>query len=426
MTRTMRQWITAATVTAAGMVLAGPVGGVSPEQTQSAAARIDFARGTGAYEQVDYAAAASFLANAINAGLEQPDRSRAREYLAVSQYYLREQARAIATLRQLFSEFPGYTPSPQLSPDVMALFDEAREEAKTLLQLRDALKQATNETLAAQEAIAALSAKSSAELTAVRADAKLAADTAAAAAAAALAAAESKARAAELAWWDRDDWTKRLGIMWVAIPAGTFDRGCSGERDKVCEEFERPTATLRVAPFRLMATEVTVGMFSSYAADRGVGVPAQAKNVGQSYPVTNVTFGEAVGFCQALHARLPTETEWEYAARAGSKTAYWWGDAPDRERAHGNGRNGQPRLPTHQNPWGLFDMLGSVWEWTSSPWLRYTTPPGPEVAAAGDPRVIRGGSWRTPWADLRVSKRAGLLPDKSQPELGFRCAISTP
>ena len=157
-------------------------------------------------------------------------------------------------------------------------------------------------------------------------------------------------------------------------------------------------------------------------------------------PVINVSWQEARAYCQWLSRmsgqryRLPTEAEWEYAARAGSRSYYWWGeqlDSPEqRPRAHCRGCN-SPRIIQNKtaqvgrfapNAFGLYDTAGNVWEWTAS---RYAYPwDGSEQRDAGlldqSPRVVRGGAWNSGPAYLRSSLRDLRQPDQKHYALGLR------
>src|SRR5262249_19004344 len=112
------------------------------------------------------------------------------------------------------------------------------------------------------------------------------------------------------------------------------------------------------------------------------------------YPVTSVSWFAADAYCRAYDKRLPTETEWEFAARAGTNTTYWWGDDMDPSRAN-NSHKATTAVddPRHMNPWGLYDMLGNVQEWTSSSYVgKYFS--GRKADPTGkDRRILRGGSW---------------------------------
>jgi formylglycine-generating enzyme required for sulfatase activity len=123
---------------------------------------------------------------------------------------------------------------------------------------------------------------------------------------------------------------------------------------------------------------------------------------------------------------LPDEAQWEYAARAGSPKAYWWGD--DWDDAHGNadGKIGQTtpvrRYPA--NPWGLYDMHGNVWEWCSDPWQPRRD--APEARPDEDARVVRGGSWLDHPGHARAACRPGWHRGFAHQLQGFRFALRSP
>ena len=127
---------------------------------------------------------------------------------------------------------------------------------------------------------------------------------------------------------------------------------------------------------------------------------------------------------------LPTEMEWEYAARGGTRTAYWWGDVADEAQANlnvsGNRRSddAQGTTPVHRylpNPWGLSDVHGNVWEWCADVWRpRRDTP---EVGLDEALRVIRGGSWFTPPDGVRAAYRDGGARRGANKPRGFRFAL---
>jgi len=139
-------------------------------------------------------------------------------------------------------------------------------------------------------------------------------------------------------------------------------------------------------------------------------------------PVINVTWAEADGYARWLSAvtgaayGLPSEAEWEYAARAGTRTAYWWGDAPGRGHANcrecGGAWDGRSTAPVGSfpaNPFGLYDMNGNVWEWTADCW-------------DGDcsRRAVRGGAWYYFPEMSKASARSGMEARQWSYTLGFR------
>ncbi len=244
--------------------------------------------------------------------------------------------------------------------------------------------------------------------------------------------------------------TDAHGIAWVEIPAGSFEMGCV-PGDEVCGDSERPRHTVRISrPFLLMATEVTLGTYRRLAG------PLQQPewNADDRQPVVNVTWGEAASFCAAVGGRLPTEAEWEYAARGGrGGEMYVWGDSamplvdgrPAANVADERGRLLYPYMTVFTgfddghsltapvgsfppNAYGLFDMAGNVWEWVADRYGAgyYAVSPAvdPRGPSTGGLRVVRGGSWYGDPRSLRISHRGGDDPVR-RPHgdgVGFRCA----
>ncbi len=129
---------------------------------------------------------------------------------------------------------------------------------------------------------------------------------------------------------------------------------------------------------------------------------------GAQLPVESVDWNQAAEYCRRVGGRLPTEKEWEYAARAGSTGARY--GALDAVAWHG-GNSGNTTHPVGQkqaNAWGLYDMLGNVWEWTADDYN-------------SERKVLRGGSWSVIIRYVRVSFRDGLMPALSDVNAGFRC-----
>ena len=235
----------------------------------------------------------------------------------------------------------------------------------------------------------------------------------------------------------------------VGIPAGSFD---IGERDagflknlpkKSLSLFGSPIKREPVANgFRLGTYEVTYEQYDYYvweqehAGKSALTYPTTAKGGRGTRPVAYVSWREANGYAKWFgerirqDCRLPTEAEWEYAARAGTQTAYWWGDNIGNNKANCFGceskSNGEssPVGSFPANPFGLYDMLGNVWEWTCSAWdENFSNNNESKCAAEGtseQQRVIRGGSWYLVQNDVRSSSRRGLLWNEHRQNVGFR------
>ena len=227
------------------------------------------------------------------------------------------------------------------------------------------------------------------------------------------------------------------GVSWALIPSGTFDMGCV-PGDQQCDEDEKPRHRATVAaPFELMTTEVTVGMFRSFASATSLAQTAEWERPGfaqdDRHPVVNINWDEAQAFCAWLGARLPTEAEWERAARGGgANNIYPWGNetpACVSRDPHGAqfGRCTPGTAPVASygaNRYGLYDMAGNAWEWLADAAAPYstTTRSQPNVVAAEDRRVVRGGSWDAPARELRVSLRGYGTPANRDTGVGVRCA----
>ena len=142
-----------------------------------------------------------------------------------------------------------------------------------------------------------------------------------------------------------------------------------------------------------------------------------------NYPVFFVSWYAARAFAEWDGKRLPTEAEWEYACRAGTTTTYWWGDSYDPARANGNERGSLPPQTQHRNPWGLYEMSGNLWEWTSSTSAPYPyrSDDGREGETLGLSRVLRGGSWYNDCC-MESAYRGNLNRDYCSDTTGFRCA----
>jgi formylglycine-generating enzyme required for sulfatase activity len=249
------------------------------------------------------------------------------------------------------------------------------------------------------------------------------------------------------------------GLKYVGIPPGNFMMGCS-PGDTECLEGEKPSHQVTISQgFWIGQTKVTVGAYKRFVAATGRKLPPEPNLRGrqlnpdwgnEAMPIVEVTWDDAQAYCSWVGGRLPTEAEWEYAARAGSTGARygdlneiaWYADNSGRERLESarmwkedvdnyntrlkeNGNTMQEVGQKRANGFGLYDMLGNVWEWVND-WYDQNyyqnspsqDPPGP---ASGQFRTQRGGSWVLYPGYLRVSIRLRENPGNGYFSVGFRC-----
>ncbi len=228
-------------------------------------------------------------------------------------------------------------------------------------------------------------------------------------------------------------------FTFVEIPPGRFVMGSpAGEAGRARDEGPPREVTLP-RPYWLGKYEVTQAQWLAVMREN----PATFQDFPTSpaHPVEGVSWQDGQEFLGRLNARgvgrfrLPTEAEWEYAARAGSTTRFPWGDDPeDRElprhawfysRAEGRSH---PVGGKQSNPWGLHDIFGGVWEWCADWYAPYPSEPtvDPRGPAEGAERVIRGGSWFNEPEALRGANRHRHPPDSRQTNLGFRLIWEPP
>ncbi len=245
--------------------------------------------------------------------------------------------------------------------------------------------------------------------------------------------------------------------VWIA--PGTFSMGCS-PTDQRCAADEKPAHTVEIKKgFWMGQTPVTVVAWKQYrAAGKGTTLPNTdefGRKVNEAtgddnQPVVESTWDDANGYCTWAGLRLPTEAEWEFAARAGTTGAVygwlgdisWYADNSGKKPIDGadlyrsdpshyqhkllnNGNGPRPVKQKTPNAWGLYDMLGNVWQWTAD----YYAPDAyinPGKSTERNERVLRGGAWNSIQNNVRVSYRLTNPPGDRIDTFGFRCVGDLP
>jgi sulfatase modifying factor 1 len=249
------------------------------------------------------------------------------------------------------------------------------------------------------------------------------------------------------------------GSIYVWIPPGQFNMGCS-TGDSECENTEKPAHAVTISKgFWMGQTAVTVGAYKRYSQATGKPMPPErfgdrrmnARAGNDNLPVIGVTREEASGYCGWAGMRLPAEAEWEWAARAGTTGARygsldeiaWYGDNSGTKRIDSlvlwkadqknyalallvNGNGPKPVGQKQPNGYGLYDMLGNVWQWAgdwfSEKYYQVSEKQDPKGPPAGALGVLRGGSWNIIPVGVRVSVRGGIEPGLRSDNIGARCA----
>ncbi len=227
-------------------------------------------------------------------------------------------------------------------------------------------------------------------------------------------------------------------MAFVSIPSGNFEMGSDRFAD------EMPIHTVQIDSFEMLSTEITQGMWEAVMGtslehqtgrtDYDYGIMGK----GDDYPMYYVSLNDCHEFINTLNGidsehtyRLPSESEWEYACRAGSDTKYYWGDSSSENivdtycwYSENSGAKVHPVGQKKPNAWGLYDMSGNLWEWCED---RYS----PDYSGAPDDGsvwesgtgglfVFRGGRWFSNISYCRSASREGYGPNRRGGSLGFR------
>ena len=217
---------------------------------------------------------------------------------------------------------------------------------------------------------------------------------------------------------------KDPGTM-MLIPAGTFSMG-----SEIGNEDERPVHQVYVDAFYIDVAEVTCARYKRFLKE--TGYPSnQLWNPEYDRPddpVVGVNWYDASAFAKWAGKRLPTEAEWEKAARGGLiRDQYPWGDEINHEKANYNSFGTTPVKSYEPNGFSLYDMAGNVWEWCQDWYTKdyYKTTPkeNPRGPMLAERKAVRGGAWYNNETALRVSNRHKINPDIGSFNIGFRCVI---
>jgi len=218
----------------------------------------------------------------------------------------------------------------------------------------------------------------------------------------------------------------------IQIPAGPFTMGSDAG-----EPNEGPAQVVDLPAFEIDQFEVTNADFAAFVAATGYVTDGEKEGIGDwrnfaegkdNHPVVKVTYNDAVAFCRWAGKRLPTEAEWEKAARSDDGRVYPWGNEWDSAKANvkETGLRGTAAVGSFGegvSPYGVHDMAGNVWEWTDSSFVAYPGSTYQDRFYSPDYRVIRGGGWFEEAANVRSANRNAGDPNiTANDDLGFRCA----
>ncbi|MFO7864126.1 MAG: SUMF1/EgtB/PvdO family nonheme iron enzyme [Salinivirgaceae bacterium] len=241
-------------------------------------------------------------------------------------------------------------------------------------------------------------------------------------------------------------------LQLITVKGGSFEMGCTGEQSG-CQSDEKPAHTVTLADYQISKYEITNQQYADFMNEVGAesngsyqGIEyldvddkdCQIKHTGgqfvpvgskKNFPVVEITWHGAKAFCEYYGGRLPTEAEWEFAARGGNKATatLYSGSNNIEDVAWYSGNSGGSAHPVgtkSPNELGIYDMTGNVWEWCND-WHNddyYSNSPqkNPQGSSSGSFRILRGGSWFFKAEHCRTANRAVSVPDQSYNGNGFR------
>lgn len=247
-----------------------------------------------------------------------------------------------------------------------------------------------------------------------------------------------------------ETYTNSIGMEFIQIPAGSFLMGAP-DNDRGAYTTEKPQHPVTISePFYIGKYEVTQAEWEAIMeihpydqpdmSNSFINLPGMMERIRRPNHPATVSWNDAQEFIRRLNEieghnkyRLPTEAEWEYACRAGTTTAYSFGDNINElgEYAWYNGdfttRGTHPVGQKKPNPWGLFDMHGNVWEWTkdyySEDYYAVSPDTDPQGLESGNNHSVRGGSWHTSATSWRSTFRKPYAPSYRGISIGFRVVL---
>jgi serine/threonine-protein kinase len=226
-------------------------------------------------------------------------------------------------------------------------------------------------------------------------------------------------------------WCLRDGAEMAFVPGGEFTMGSDhGSPDEV------PAHVIHLGPFLADRHEVTVWQFARFCRETKRAMPEQPTESNDRHPVVNVAWAEARAYAEWAGKNLPTEAQWEKAARGADAREFPWGNEPlteDRARFRNAAEEGTASVgayPAGRSPYGCLDMVGNAWEWVADwyaeDYYGRSPPRDPIGPVEGASRVLRGGILGETGADLRVTKRRRSRPESRFDFVGFRCVKELP
>jgi formylglycine-generating enzyme required for sulfatase activity len=220
------------------------------------------------------------------------------------------------------------------------------------------------------------------------------------------------------------------GADLIFIPTGEFPMGNPDDNDDLARE-EKPVHTVYLDAYYIYKTEVTVAQYRKFCQATGRAMPpTPGKAWQESHPIVNVSWEDATAYAQWAGARLPTEAQWEKAARGEDGRLYPWGSTLDPSKQNAFGPPPQLQsvgsAPAEASPYGVLDMAGNATEWCvdwySRTYYRTAPPRNPPGPATGQARVVRG--WVSAWAcAYEATKRIYCIQTQREYTLGFRCVM---